>query len=578
MFFSASPIKKIAEKSFIWLAAVFVSVTSVSETQAKIVFEKSATFGVIKGIVRDEQGNPISGAAVAVFRVGASKALKQVYSAANGSFLAKVIPGTYTVLAVAQGFNAITLEDVQVARAAELNYGFKLEKVGGGNTLPDKKLNRNSSEWRIKMAQSRRSIYQHQEGKIAVGEEDAAAGVEEIVGSTDDEKQPERAGQTVVETYFAETTDGSYQGLNFASLQPIGENSEIIFAGQTGIGDIAPSRLELSYKTRRGENHQIRLTTSAAKFGKIQNVENNLGQISFQALDEWKVKDGVILVLGFDYSKFVGAGDDSAISPRFGLQFDIDAKTRFRTAYTMQTEDRDWSNVVELENSAVAFRSQSVAPVVAVENFKPKMNKSRRMEFGVERVLDNNSSIETTAFFDTVTGRGVGLTGTPFSVLNADEFAPYVVSQEGNARGVRMVYTRRFGKIFSGTAGYSFGRGQKISPGAASNSANIFENGSFQSFVGQINAELKTGTQIKTIFRLSPQATVFAIDPFQGRLAIYDPGLSVLVTQPLPTLGLPIHAEAILDARNVFDLRNEQGSIQLDSQRRMFRGGIMVRF
>ena len=56
--------------------------------------------------------------------------------------------------------------------------------------------------------------------------------------------------------------------------------------------------------------------------------------------------------------------------------------------------------------------------------------------------------------------------------------------------------------------------------------------------VGQLNANLRNGTKVKTIFRLSPQATVFAIDPFQGRLAIYDPSLSILVTQPLPNLGV----------------------------------------
>jgi hypothetical protein len=81
---------------------------------------------------------------------------------------------------------------------------------------------------------------------------------------------------------------------------------------------------------------------------------------------------------------------------------------------------------------------------------------------------------------------------------------------------------------------------------------------------------------------LSPQATIFAIDPFQGRLAIYDPSLSVLVTQNLPTFGFPFHAEAIVDARNLFDFQNgintEDGTLRVNAQRRMLRGGILVRF
>jgi len=110
----------------------------------------------------------------------------------------------------------------------------------------------------------------------------------------------------------------------------------------------------------------------------------------------------------------------------------------------------------------------------------------------------------------------------------------------------------------------------------------LFENDVFQSFFGQFEADLKTGTNVKTVFRLSPQATVFAIDPFQGRLAIYDPSLSVLVTQSLPNLGLPFHAEAVVDARNLFDFQTgvvgDDGSLRLNAHRRALRGSILVRF
>jgi hypothetical protein len=103
-----------------------------------------------------------------------------------------------------------------------------------------------------------------------------------------------------------------------------------------------------------------------------------------------------------------------------------------------------------------------------------------------------------------------------------------------------------------------------------------------QTAFGQFDADLRTGTTVRTIFRFSPEATVFAIDPFQGRLAIYDPSLSVLVTQDLPTLGLPFRAQAVLDARNIFGFQggvaDESGSLKLNSQQRGVRGSILVRF
>ena len=99
----------------------------------------------------------------------------------------------------------------------------------------------------------------------------------------------------------------------------------------------------------------------------------------------------------------------------------------------------------------------------------------------------------------------------------------------------------------------------------------LVENG------GTINGG-KGGLAVSGSGGAAPAAgTVFAIDPFKGRLAIYDPGLSIFVTQSLPNLGLPFHAEAILDARNLFDFQTsvsgEFGSLRTNVQARMLRGG-----
>ncbi len=556
----------------------------------KIVNRQTSLSGVIKGIVRDEAGNPIGGATVAVFRLGTSKLLKQVSSATDGSFLARILPGTYTILAVAQGFNPVTVAEVEVNRSAELVYGFKLARSGGGNTLPEKRADRASAKWRIRAAQAQRSIYQNREGNAPIDENktgDAAADEQsaEIFEQFDREEKTNRAAQTVVETYFAASSRENYTGFNVARLQPLGENAEIVFAAQTGSSRSAPQRFEANLKFRLNENHQIRLNSGAAKLGKIKTggAKKSLGQISVQALDEWNVRGGVILVFGFDYSRFVGAGDDFRVTPRLGAQYDINSKTRFRAAYAEQPQQEGWQQAIELEDTQILFREPVAVEDLVVKNNKPRQNRSSRLEFGVERVFDNKSSVEANVFFDMTNGRGVGLSSLAFDALGGGEtFNNIVAEQQGTARGVRIVYSRRLNGTFSTSAGYAFGSGQKLSENAISNPASAFENASFQTFVAQFNADLKTGTQVKTIFRLSPQATVFAIDPFAGRMAIYDPSLSILVTQSLPNWGLPIRAEAIVDARNLFDFQpnvnTEEGSLRLNSQRRILRGGIMLRF
>jgi hypothetical protein len=213
------------------------------------------------------------------------------------------------------------------------------------------------------------------------------------------------------------------------------------------------------------------------------------------------------------------------------------------------------------------------------------MERSRRLEFGVERVIDNSSSLEATAFFDTTDGRGVGLMNLPsgaFADANGADLLQ-VANQQGGARGMRLVYTRRVSHFFQTSAGYAFGRGQELAPLSLSTKpGDVFRNGLFQTVAAQVDSSFDTGTHIRTVLRFSPRASVFAIDPFAGRLAVFDPSLSILVTQDLPTFGLPLHAEALLDARNLFDTitcaDDGETLTVATANRRSVRGGISLRF
>jgi hypothetical protein len=569
--------------SAMFFIAAFCCAGVVPANAATVAVEtRTGDLSIIKGVVRDQAGSAISDATVAIFRVGATKALKQVKSASDGSFIARIIPGTYSILAVAEGFNPVTLAAVDVARSAELVYGFKLVRSGNGETMAEKKLDKNSSKWRVRAANSQRTIFQNSEGKTPIGD---GSGVTASTELTDqDDTEPSRKGQTGVETYFASTGKGNYTGINVATMIPLGESAAVIFAGQASSSKIGPSRIETQLKFKPNSRHQINASASIGRLGTLEKDghEVSLGQLSLQALDEWTVREGVIVVFGFDYSRFVGAGKDSSLSPRLGFQFDVDPKTRFRAAYTTQTEQKTWADVIDLEDAPVAFQEP-----VAVEDFvtvkgKPQLNKSSRFEFGIERVLDNKSSVEATAFFDLTAGRGVGLANIPLDTLEDTGFGEMVANQQGKTQGVRVVYNRRISSMLSAGAGYAAGTGQKLSPTGLKDPSDIFDQGFFQSFFGRLTADFDTGTNVQTIFRLSPQATVFAIDPFQGRLAIYDPSLSVMITQSLPTLGLPFHAQAMVDARNVFGfsagVNTDDGFLRLNSQQRMLRGGILVRF
>ena len=181
-------------------------------------------------------------------------------------------------------------------------------------------------------------------------------------------------------------------------------------------------------------------------------------------------------------------------------------------------------------------------------------------------------------------GRGVGLLATPVSAFSGDPARELVrvANQEGSARGARVVYSSRLNHVWNASAGYSFGRGQRVSPLGIGNPAQLFEGGFFHSVALQVSGDWSTGTHVQTVFRFSPEATVYAIDPFAGQLAVYDPSLSIQVTQDLPTFGLPLRAQAIVDARNLLDVQttttNGETILLVGPNGRSVRGGISVRF
>lgn len=550
----------------------------------------------ITGTVRDNKGMPLAGAVIQLIREGANQLVKQTYTAADGSFSAKIPAGRYSLRAMATGFSEVLFTSVQVSPSAEIAYRFNLEPVGSGRTLVDQHRDRDNVKWTLRSVQSRRSIFQADEGgdpTIAAVENSESTGNENAEvnsGQLTTEGGRTRA-RGVVETYFAASNSpftSNYEGVNFAVALPASERIDLIFAGQTGLGAGAPQRFETTARMRVNDRHRVNLTggvmslSTWAPAGPIDS-RRTLGQMSVRAVDEWIVRDGVVVVLGLDYSRFIGAGNAAAISPRLGIQFDANARTRVKASFAPGGNETEQQSSASFEEGDVIFKQSPRQPIAFVGG-RAVMGQSRRLEFGVERVLDNRSNVEATAFVDMTSGRGLGLMATSLSAFSGDNAAAIlsVANQEGSARGVRVVYSRRLNHVWSASAGYSFGRGQKLSANGITNPAELFSNGYFQTGALQVAGDWSTGTHVQTVFRFSPQATVFAIDPFAGRLAVYDPSLSIQVTQDLPTFGLPVRAQAVLDARNLLDFQsrtnNGETVLEVAPTGRSLRGGISVRF
>src|SRR5690349_9936235 len=108
----------------------------------------SKTLATISGIVTDNKGNPLAGALVSLMREGAVKqTVKHTLTDRQGKFVAKVTPGRYGIKAIATGFGEVAFNAVDVQASQELVYKFNLEPVGYGNTLPERRRDRDDVKW-----------------------------------------------------------------------------------------------------------------------------------------------------------------------------------------------------------------------------------------------------------------------------------------------------------------------------------------------------------------------------------------------------------------------------------------------
>src|SRR5947209_5383185 len=224
------------------IACLALLVVSTTLALSSTVQANKAALATVTGSVRDSKGTPLAGAIISVLKDGAKEVIKQAVTGPDGKFRTRISPGRYNIRAIATGFNEVLFTAVDVRASQELIYRFNLEPVGSGRTLPERRRDREDVRWRLRSAQSRRSIFQVQEGDDetikAITAAEAAQNENQVDDTAADSTSPEgRKSRTqgVVESFFAANTfSPGFFGTNFALATPASDKVDLILVGQTG--------------------------------------------------------------------------------------------------------------------------------------------------------------------------------------------------------------------------------------------------------------------------------------------------------------------------------------------------------
>ena len=541
-----------------------------------VVPVRASSLGVLRGFVRDQTGAPLVGASVAVFdsHVKSSRPVRSTSTDAAGAFATQVAPGRYVLRAVAAGFASFSARARVAANQETVVDAISLRKA---NTLADRRRAERTDPYRNVVRSSRGHVF-HLDELDSVAQDQRDLQDVEALALTDRDNAAHGVVQTVAVSGRSGVDDG-YLATNFAVAREV-SGADLTIAGQVGLGAAAPRRVEARVTREIGLSHELDVTAAYGRLGLAggdRGETSRLDQYTLQAVDRWQIANPIVVVYGLSFTKFAGASSASAVLPRFGIEVSPTNRTQIFARLT-PADMLDDSAHFDLETGEVTFEDPLVPNVNGEQLADATPDRSRRLEFGVGHLIDEGSNIEVMAFFDSASGRGIGFLALPSGSLE-HEFR--TGSLDGRSSGVRVLYTRRLSKSVTGTLGYSAGTGLRVDPAGLANPVDMFQSAAFQILAGRVEAQFDTGTHFTAVYRFSPDAVVFAIDPFAGRLGATEPAASFFLSQQLPMPDfIPGQWEAIVDVRNAFasSAGTDDGEILLVDYGRLIRAGVTFRF
>jgi hypothetical protein len=563
-------------------APAFVTILAVVATVAPNT--SAGGLGSIKGVVCDASGHPLVGAEVAVVTtegLKTEKVIKRISTGSDGRFLAAgIIPGHYKVKAEATGFAATEMAALVKPNKVTVFDSILLRRAA---TIDDQTNLNLDSNYASRAAQGVVFHYKDDSASSNASAGSATAGV-----ANEPELLAPPANTTQGFVYaFSQTAggdtalSGTFPGIDFAVAEQLTRATSLTVSGQTGIGELSPQRIEARLTTGATDRHQVAVAVGYGQFTIARaGVDSRLGQVAVSATDTWQVSGPVVILYGLEMDRFAEGASGSSILPRFGVAMEAAPQTKL-FADVIPGSSQDIQSTADLESGQVTFSDQR--PVALADTERPVPDRTFRTQVGADHKFSEESSVQLMAFFDTISGHAVGLLALPFAAPESvGQFRAF--DQSGTSRGMRVVYRRHLGKFLDASTGYAAGQGQCLSSRGIVNPAALFDTEFFQIVAAKVDASfVRTGTKISTIMRVAPARAVFAIDPFEGEMTAYDPNLSVILTQALPSIGfLPGQWQAVIDLRN---LLNQQAVVAQGGQEiiasqyhRLIRIGVAVRF
>ena len=557
----ASP--KVAKTRAGWLALVFLLGALPSAAQTSM-------FGSISGLVRDERGLPQMGALVTVLATQGSWT-KRVYTNRGGLFeIGHLLPGEYSIQVSMDRFLPALRESVRVTAGQKTVFEVGMRGIfstlqlvfPGGAEIRDMS---DDWKWMLRASTSTRPVLRYRSRQ----DDETRTVLRKLDGSFRDTRGYAQvsAGAGVAPTGLANESD---LGTAFALATSMFGNHDVVVSGNLGYGSTtgAPTTAFRTSYTHElaGQTPEVSLTVrqlqvpvaaARAIYG-LRPEESGpaLETLTFGFADEIQLGDRLRAEYGFLYESVKFLNRLNYVSPHGRLIYKVDDNREVQLRYASGVPHQ-----AERSRSDSDFLRQQVSslglfPRVALRDGHPTVQRTEHVEIAYREQL-GNGLLEVAAYQDRLNDAAVSA-AVPASLYATGQVLPDLFSDNSTLNagrfqtsGYRVSYARKLADrlqaaIGFGSTGVLSPHRQELAAASPEELRQSLQMNRANLLLASVSADLpKTNTVLVTTYQWASRPAVLAPDMYNDFAARSDPGLNLIVRQPLPfSGGLPGKLEA----------------------------------
>jgi len=520
------------------------------------VAASAATLPAITGNVRDSGGLPVVGALVIVMASNPAMSQRMALTDSRGSFsIPNLFAGEYSVKVTMPRFLPVFKNGIQVNAGHGATLVVNLQNaldvvrrvVSGEKASPDEIL------WTMRSSRSTQPILR------LVG----ATSTNSPLGSL-----PDYSGFFQLYSKSVETTTGTEDGVGsrFSLTMPLDGRSQFTLAGQYSDQPTQPRGFGANYQFVPAERHRANIGLNVRQGSVVGDPLNGeLKEIQLEYGEDFQWSDHVVVNYGAEVGRADAIGNGNYLRPRFAVSW----VPQSRTTFTFGANSQAPSSPDDPIRGKDYFDRAAYIP--------PALERYNHTEVIVSRVLSDTTDVSAAIFRDRTDTQALFIT-------REDRPAVMILdTSHSPASGIRLQLNRQF-KGFEAGLGYTTTTGlalsEKSNPSAPSDVRSQLVPDRFHLLTARFKADVdSTQTQVTAVYRWTSAFSATRLDPYQRTVEYNDPSLSLSVAQNLPTFRmLPGKVQAILDARNLFELGLGPKPAQVDQFPRLVKGGINIKF